>query len=469
MRRLLLIFIPIIAQGAFNPGMVWNVKTTGNVLNGGGFDPTVAAPGTNFSLQDAAQQVYTDIVVGATTTQGTSVLFPFGSTLPGNTWNITGGAGCTVQRVEAISLSGTTLTFDKSLGTAASVCTGIMGGAFLTNANAALVAINSNVVYVQSGTYTLTTTLAWTTGVKWIGYGTTQGDAGTKPLITTATNSTDLVSFAANADTLVQNISFSNTAATQANGFKQVTQSNNTRMVVSNCIFDGFTNAINSDNVGAHWTMGFLFIDLTEIKNSTITGVTISGSAIWVYRSWIHNTLNGGNGIDDAQAGAGSRWTIRESTFSNNAGAGVRMYIGGTVGCTFDNNNFVSNTSHGLVANNCNFEASNNIFWNNTGCGISGGGAAVSTTQYINLTNAYGSNTGGNLCGGLVTTGDIALSVSPFTSSSVFTLNNTAGGGAALKAAGSPGVTPAGTGYLDVSALQSRAAVAQAASSAFVQ
>ncbi len=208
--------------------------------------------------------------------------------------------------------------------------------------------------------------------------------------------------------------------------------------------------------MGAHFSIQFLFVDQTEIKNSTITGISIASQAIWVYRSWIHDTLNSGNGIDDAQSGAGSRWTIRNSTFSNNAGAGIQMFVGGTVGCTFDNNNFVSNTSHGLNINNCEFEASNNVFWGNTGCGLTGN--VVETTQYINLTNAYGSNTGGNLCGGMVTTGDIALSVSPFTSSTVFTLNATAGGGAALKAAGSPGATPGGSGYIDVGALQSQAA-----------
>jgi hypothetical protein len=65
---------------------------------------------------------------------------------------------------------------------------------------------------------------------------------------------------------------------------------------------------------------------------------------------------------------------------------------------------------------------------------------------------------------------DVSLSVSPFVSSSNFALNSTGGGGAALKAAGFPGVSPAGTGYLDIGALQSQAAAgASIAAGSYVQ
>ena len=46
---------------ALSAGVVWEVRTTGDDTNGGGFDSTVTSPGTDYSQQTAAQITYTDL------------------------------------------------------------------------------------------------------------------------------------------------------------------------------------------------------------------------------------------------------------------------------------------------------------------------------------------------------------------------------------------------------------------------
>src|SRR5579885_697525 len=127
---LLLGFSP--AYAAIAATAVWDVRTTGSDTNGGCFDKGVTSPGTDFSVQDAAQVSYTDLVIGSTTTQGTSSAHAFGSTHPGNCIHISAGTGCTTGWFEITSVSGTTATFDRSLGTAASTCTAVLGGGLAT-------------------------------------------------------------------------------------------------------------------------------------------------------------------------------------------------------------------------------------------------------------------------------------------------------------------------------------------------
>jgi len=79
-------------------------------------------------------------------------------------------------------------------------------------------------------------------------------------------------------------------------------------------------------------------------------------------------------------------------------------------------------------------------------------GAAASTS------NAFGAN-GGNYSSWNGSFGDVSLTANPFTSAGTgdYSLNSTAGGGAACKGAGFPGVFPGGlsTGHADIGAVQS--------------
>ena len=95
------------ALSSTTTGTNWYVRTSGSdASNGGGFDPTVASPGTNFANQDAVQITYSDLLIGTPNTTATSVGHAFDSTIPGNVFKITSGVNFTVQYATCISVSG---------------------------------------------------------------------------------------------------------------------------------------------------------------------------------------------------------------------------------------------------------------------------------------------------------------------------------------------------------------------------
>lgn len=436
------------SQAAIQAGMQWDVKTTGADTNGGGFDPTVAAPGTDESLVNAGT-AYVDVVIGADTTQGSSILQPFTATThgPGNVLIISGGAGCTTGRFEMLSQSGGIATFDRSLGTAGSVCTGVLGGCLLTlaTATATTTSVTLNTINVQSGTYAggfvildpyNTATLYFS------GYGTSHGDMGSQPLITTSAN-TRLVQ-TNNNTTYWNNFSFSNTGATRNDGFFAY---GNERLYLYDCTLDGFNYGIRGDN-GIPGYYATLWIERTEVKNSISGGVWNAGSSVFI-SSWVHN--NGGFGYLH-QPGSGTSDIMLNTIFSGNSGTGAASNS-----CGIWNSVFAYNAGDGLDCASIQ-TIRNSVFYGNTGYGVNSGtvyGTYLST-MFTGF-NAFGANSTAprhQLGAGL---NDVTLTADPFVSTSNFALNATAGGGALLTHAGFPGVFPGGlsTGYLDIGAVQS--------------
>jgi len=101
----------------------------------------------------------------------------------------------------------------------------------------------------------------------------------------------------------------------------------------------------------------------------------------------------------------------------------------------------------------------NNIFYGNGGFGCNLTTGSTYPGLVVNAgNNAFGSNTSGARNNLPTESTDVALTADPFvnTAGGNFALNNTAGGGAALRAVGIPGVFPAGltTGYMDIGAVQ---------------
>ncbi len=413
--------------------------------------------GIDYSQQDAAQIAFTDIVVGATTTQGTSVLNPFTTSMEGNAVNVLSGAGCTVQRAVIISVSGITATFDKSLGTAASACTGNLGGSFLTvGAAATFAAVSGNNVFVKSGTYTLTATATFAVVQLLQGYGTNHHDGGTKPLITTATNSTNLITF--NSTLTVQNVSLSNTAGTR--GALLFCGANFAVVNVDNSILDGGTFGVLGDNSTA--SAAGLIMRGSEVKNSTTGGIKIWFQII-IDSSYIHD--NTGSGVAKTSA-QNLTYVVTNSIFAVNTN-GIDPANGDGV-FTVKNNAFVSNTAAGISNGILGFYE-NNVFWGNGTWGIAGPPSGIWQS------NAFGSNTSGDVSLPAQnrynpTTNRIKLTASPFVSSTNFALNNTAGGGALLKQAGYPGTFLGGTstGYMDIGAVQTSGAPGSGACSAAI-
>ncbi len=108
---------------ALNAAQTWYVRKSGNELNGGGWDSTIAGAGTNYADQDATQLSITDLVSTASTTV-TSVAGGFTSAMVGNMLRLASATGTPVadsagSRYLAITgfTDANTLTVDKTSGT----------------------------------------------------------------------------------------------------------------------------------------------------------------------------------------------------------------------------------------------------------------------------------------------------------------------------------------------------------------
>ncbi len=320
-----------------------------------------------------------------------------------------------------------------------------------------------NTVWVQSGTYTQTTSGAFTnsfsSGVNIYfyvtGYGSTHGDNGTCPLLTTATNSVDIFRPSGTSLFLMfTNMCFSNTAATRGLGMVPFTSP--LYLYLNGCIMDGFSNAINGDDIGSHFIWSGIHLFNSEIKNSTLNAINNVGGPIELVNSSIH-----GGGSDAIANGSNhTTYNVIGSVIYGNTGYAIGASTGNS-NIFILNSAFVANTSGGITFNGASsgdvVRIDNSIFYGNGTYGISS--ANPIGLMPINRNNAYGGNTTGarnNIPAG---TNDITLTANPFVNSSTgnFALNTTTGGGAALKGAGFPGTFIGGstTGASDIGIVQS--------------
>ena len=167
--------------------LVWEIRPTNGTANaGGGFDPSVASPGTDFSQQNAVQQAYTDLTIDAVTnTNITSVARAFSSVDVGNGISITGGTGFTTGIYNIRSVTGVIATVDRAVGTTGSTGgTGDLGGARsgfsvgTTTLQASLVAGQKAWVKNEAWNEYVNLTVAGATGspITIEGYNTARGD-----------------------------------------------------------------------------------------------------------------------------------------------------------------------------------------------------------------------------------------------------------------------------------------------------
>lgn len=434
---------------------VWEVRTTGSDANGGGFDSSVASPGTDFSQQNSAQVAFTDLVIGATTTQVTSVLNPFGSTSPGNFIQITGGSGFTTGIFEILSVSGVTATLDRSAGTAASTGgTGNLGGALATLGKLSGVIVAGNTAWIKAtAVYSVSATPFFTANgasgqpIVITGYATTRGDAG-QVTVRASTGSIQVFRIGGNLYRIAHLILDANNQTTVISAF--ITGNN---VQFTNCKAMGFTSS------------GFnLSGNSATLFNCLATGGASSATAAFLYSGsnvtyvGCRATANACPGWGDTVTGATHLYCISD----NNTGASSDgfQFSGGNIA------NYVNCVSFGNGRDGLRLTAStsadaltllNFITVSNTGFGINS-----ATTTYSAYGGSFGftaffSNTGGARNGLPVQPGDVTLTGNPFngSGSNDFSLNSIAGAGAACRAAGFPGVLQSGgTGFQDIGALQ---------------
>lgn len=440
----------------------WDVRTSGSDSNGGGF--VLGASGTDYSQQNSAQFSGTDLT-SVSSLVVSSASHNFVSTDVGNIVQITSStSGFTTGFYQIVSVSANQATFDRSPGTVGVGGVWAEGGSLLTLAKAFGLCVNANIVWAQAGTYTLTTGLTIPASIymQLQGYQTTHGDnTGTQPLITTATNSVDMINPGNSASLItLANCSFSNTASVRASCIIASTGGFIQSVEAYNCIFDGFTEALYGKYSGIY-CFTFALIIQCEIKNCTGTGAIWNNGANYLDSCHIHGNTSAGINIDAGPNGSQASTTCVDCVFQGNQD-GFLTSVNSALfikNCTFYNQ---SRDGVRLNAAGATITVSiiNNIFDSNAGYGVNWVSAGPGTQQVIAVNNAFRNNTSGNWHNYTASIGDIALSGSPFTSAGTdFSLNATAGAGAACRAAGLPGtISGAGTGYLDVGALQHSAA-----------
>lgn len=443
---------------------VWEVRTAGSATNGGGFK--AGASGSDWSQQNSAQYSVTDGVTAGTTTI-TSATASFGTDVVGNIMYVQGGTGSITAGWYEITArtNATTITVDRSTGlTSGTGVTLHIGGAISDTALVAGAASAGNTVYVKSGTYSMTSTSANVAGGRWnftvagdgsspyrplrvIGYGSVRGDNGTKPLIqASGISSLNMVAFSG-ANSVIENIDIDGATLSGTTGLL-LNASNCTvlRCKIERCTTIGLNMASSggrailssfTGNSGVSVSFnaadtGALYCEAYANTASAFQANSSSAQSFMVGCLAYSNT--GGSTHGFSSAGAAAQWTCINCTAYANGGTGFRTDVAGASPAQLINCLAVSNTGPG---------------YGNT------------TNAPVHLYNCAGYNNASDTIGATSTNeGFITLSADPFTAagSNDFSLNNTSGGGAALKALGFPSLYPRGTtaSYPDVGAAQAQ-------------
>lgn len=467
--------IPGTALGSITDGVFWELRAAGSNSNSGGFLP--GASGVDYSQQTSPQYALT----GLTTVAANAIILTASASadMVGNTINVTAGTNFTTGFYIINSVAvGVSITVDRNVTTAAGAAgTANIGGAVqslqtLLSVIAAQ-AIDFSVIWVQgtgAQTYLTTTTMtiAWGSAQKSLtieGYCAVRSDAQgwnvttCRPLITTATNSIQLFNMTSSNTQQIRlvNLDFSNTATTRAQFWNNaVTVAG---MYFFKCRWSGFSNFYNTVGTISNW-----FMALCEVRNGTISGINSSnnGGQYQIIDSYIHDNVN--QGIDMSTKTQGI--IMFNSVIANNGQNGLVMSLGASSIVTLQNNVFYNNSASGVSSLGLATNVLAPAFLGNI---IYGNGASsvgfISTSTISNFAslwmgggNAYGNNPGGNRINVPTLTGDVTLTANPFTNpgSNDFSLNNTAGGGAALRGTSFPGPTNFGTGFMDSGALQTQ-------------
>ncbi len=442
---------------AISANTVLEVRGTGSDTNSGGF--VTGASGTDWSQQDAAQYSVTDGVTNGTTTI-TSATANFGTDVVGNLIYVQGGTGSVAAAwYEIISrTNSTTIVVDRSTGlTAGTGVTLKIGGALASPGQAGGIKIAGNDIHIKSGTYTIGTGAVNTSGNKvsdttggsstnpsrWIGYQTTRGDLGTKPILQAGGSTANIDIFAASAtDITIDNIEVDGVSKTNVRGFNITTNVFRIlRCRARNCTTIGF-DLLSTNGFAA-------FCEATGCA-TTVAGFRVSGCNLFA-------CVAHANSIPGFSC-AGGRAKFVACIAYGNTGASSDGFADGSNLADFVNCTAYSNGRHGFnLGSGRGHTLYNCLAAGNAGYGYSTSAAAPD----IVLVNCAGyNNTSGNYNASQVTNINSfqALTGDPFTNAAGgdFSLNNTAGAGAACRAAGMPGLFPAGltTGYLDIGAAQ---------------
>lgn len=453
----LLLLGPVRVHAALAENTTFEVRQAGAAANGGCF--VEGASGTDFSQQAAAQYGASDLVLVTTTTMS-SATHLFDASDIGNCIHITAGTGFTVGYYQILSQAAGVATVDRAAGTMGSTGgTYAVGGALALMSNITNT-VSGNRVWVRAdATYTVAAsqTVALSTQIVIEGYGTTRGDGGSPTFQATASSVT-VVNGLSGAGMIFANFILDcNNQAASAGLNSASDQKQFVNIVVTNCGATGIF--INGPSTCIHCRVSGQFGGSPFFFGSQFGNTCVDCSAIYTGSSnatGIFNFNSGGFCIRCVGVGNAMTTTTDVFLFGANGGhveSGVcynagrdcyRMTASGASSLNVSIRNSIAYTAGGWCFNAPGGAATRNDFqayfldYN-----------AVSATCALGEYNVIPA--GPN---------DVTLTADPFTNAGAndFSLNNTSGGGAALKGSGFPGVSGVGTGFMDIGALQAQAA-----------
>lgn len=461
MKSILFLFLCLPLSAAVTASTQWQVWTSGNDLNGGCFDSTVTAPGTNYARQTAAQATFNGTSVTATGTTATLTITGYTvlATDNGNCLQIASGTNYTAGTyvITSVDTGANTWTLNANPTTgSASALTAKMGGAVAAITKPVVVA--GNRVWVKAtGTYSRTTTgtlnTTGTTGA-WIvyeGYTTTEGDGGKATIQITGSSLTVISSsgsFRAFRNFVLDcNSQTSSTGLTLSGGS---TYTDNVK--VTGCTANGGINISGSR---------------AFVKNSWVTGVTgTAGVNITGDAAELVGVRSSGNSVPgflvNRASGTGMSKITRCIADGQTSGA-PGFKVSNTMTASFTGVIAYNNAGDGILYDQATTasaadggQISGSIFVSNGGYGIN---ANATNLPFFNADyNAFYNNTSGDRNNLPTGSNDVALTAVPFVDAAAanFAPNAVAGGGVDLKGAGWPGVLQSGgQGYLDIGAIQS--------------
>jgi hypothetical protein len=432
-----------VLKAALTPSTVAGCATTAS--------PTVATWTIDYSQQSSAAFSYTDLASAGTGLTVSSAAKPFGKQQVGNALVITGGTNFNAGRYVIASIGAVnvaTVVGPTNVTTGAGVTgTGGLGGALASLGIVSSVIVNSNAVFVKSGSYTVTsatTSIAAGcfssagTNLLIMGYGSVRGDFGTAPVLTAGTISTFSVIAISGVGSSIQNVTVDCASKTSSRAFNS-TQSD---QFIYKCLGKNATNSAfgatsNSSIVllcqatgcATNPAINCPVCIACESFSNTVTG--FSGASFGFFEFCL--SYNNSGASSDGFADAGPAEYLNCVSYGNGRD-GFRAQ--GNIGETYVNCIAEANSGFGFNGNSLPTRLFSCGGYNNTS------GQTNQTTTYVDQNIGFINNTTGtffvNAAGGN------------------FALNQLAGQGALARAAGIPGPFPAGTttGFLDLGAAQ---------------
>lgn len=455
----------------FSALVTWEVRTAGNDTNGGGFK--TGASGTDYSLQDTKNSGGNDSSTTDAVAVGnnvlTSVTASFTSAIVGNAIYLQGGTGSLAAGWYEVTTftNSTTIDLDRPVAAGTGITMNI-GGALKSPAQAAAAKVAGNDVYIKNdGTYSVTTAstnvangcvLDNTGGVdttrfsRWIGYTSnrTWDNTDTRPLIQasgaiSSFNLFEMAQVAIHVFNLRLDCASKSTTKGLVFSHNYQTAWNCQVLNATSYGIDGFTGGGNSSVIydceatgcsGTAAIAGSASVTpiLCEAHANTCPGFYVPPNGTAVFCLSYGNTGGSSHGFDGSSVGT----RCIACTSYGNGGAGF---------------NATSNLALGSQFINCMAQGNSDEGWKTDG--VAAGVILINCAGYNNTTDNY------NASNVALVMGFVVGSASFFTNAAGgdFSLNNTAGGGAAARAVGIPGAYPTGTtiGYQDIGGVQHQA------------